>query len=789
MIQKINLIGIYMMNHTEMKESDLNQAIDNTEISFDERLTYDKLSFYYISLPIMLLGNILGAFLLSAMQINIVDLYSISIWLLVSIIMFIYQVYHYYKFKNETEENKLKNAEVWLDKYYTNILLNGIIWGSSAFLLFPESDLTNQMIVMLFLFAIGFASMGVLAAKRDLLLTYVLVTYSPLILRLFFLEGELYTKITYVILSLILILILIANYYGKIINNSLNTRQHFITIQHTHEKLKERFFSLFERAPVGIYYFNKNLKLEDVNTHFMQMNKAENKEKLIGFDLNQLNNQKIIQAHEAVFEGKTKSERGPFKSLNNGDLYVKLSTVPMLNADGEVVAGITIINDITNEVTAKEKMIRNAYYDLLTNIPNRTLLMDNLKSFIANDMNHETFAALIFLDINNFKKINESFGHDVGDNLLKQVVQRMEENLKEGETFARVSGDKFVILIPSLYVDKALSEKKILQYITNIKESFMHPLNIIGEEYHLSFTTGIVLFNSNNASAFELLKQAETAMYEAKKNAKGTVQFYEASMSAYKKDELMLENDIYKAMKNNELIVYYQPQLDVQTNKIIGAEALIRWSHPERGFISPATFIPLAEESGVIITLEEWIFDKVLSEIKLLSQRENGFNLNHIAINVSTIHFLQPHFVERFMLLVNKHKVKPEWIELEITESGIMRNIDDGIKKIEELKNFGFSFSIDDFGTGHSSLAYLKKLPVDVIKIDQSFIFHMYRNKGDAMIVESVVAIGQKFNFKIVAEGVENSETLAYLKKIKCDIYQGHLAYKPMPLIQFQQII
>ncbi len=777
------------MNSEEIKENNLNQAIHNTEISFNERLTYDKLSFYYISLPILLLGNILGAFLLSAMQINIVDLYSIAIWLLVSIIMFIYQVYHYYQFKNEPEENKLKDAEIWLDKYYTNILLNGIIWGSSAFLLFPESDLTNQMIVMLFLFAIGFSSMGVLAAKRDLLLTYVLATYSPLILHLFFLEEEIYTKIAYVVLALILILILIANYYGEVINNSLNTRQHFITIQHTHEKLKERFFSLFERAPVGIYYFNKNLELEDVNTHFMQMNKIENKERLIGFDLHQFNNPKIIQAHKAVFEGKTKSERGPFRSLNNDDLYVKLSTVPMLNSDGDIVAGITIINDITNEVTAKEKMIRNAYYDLLTNIPNRTLLMDNLKSFITNSMKDGEYAALIFLDINNFKKINESFGHDVGDNLLKQVVQRMEDNLHEDETFARVSGDKFVILLPSLYSDKKLSEQKILQYTANIQESFMHPLNIIGEEYHLSFTMGIVLFNNSDKSAFELLKQAETAMYEAKKNARGTIQFYESSMSAYKKDELMLENDIYKAIKNDEFIVYYQPQLDVQTNQIIGAEALIRWNHPEKGFISPATFIPLAEESGVIIPLEEWIFEKVLSEIKLLSQREHGFPLNHIAINISTVHFLQPHFVERFMLLVNKHKIKPEWIELEITESGIMRNIDDGIQKINVLKNFGFSFSIDDFGTGHSSLAYLKKLPVDVIKIDQSFICHMHEDKGDAMIVESVVAIGQKFNLKIVAEGVENKEALEHLKKIKCDIYQGHFAYKPMPLIQFQQII
>jgi PAS domain-containing protein len=363
------------MNHTEIEDSDLSQAIDNTEISFKERLIYDKLTFYYISLPIMLLGNILGAFLLSAMQLNVVDLYSIGIWLLVSLIMFIYQMYHYYQFKNETEENKLKDANIWLDKYYTNILLNGIIWGSSAFLIFPDSNLMNQMIVMLFLFAIGFSAMGVLASKRDLLLTYVLVTYAPLIFRLFFMEDKIYTTIAYVILSLMLIMILISNYYGKVINNALNNRQHFMTIKHTHEKLKERFFSLFERAPVGIYYYNKALELEDINAHFMQMNKVEEKEALIGTNLHGLSNAQAIQAHKDVFDGKTGNYRGPFESINNENLYVKLSTVPMINADGQVAGGITIINDITNEVTAKEKMIRNAYYDLLTNIPNRTLLM------------------------------------------------------------------------------------------------------------------------------------------------------------------------------------------------------------------------------------------------------------------------------------------------------------------------------------------------------------------------------------------------------------------------------
>lgn len=775
-------------NTTE--EDTLDQAIDNTEISFEERLTYDKMGFYYISSPIMLVGNLLGALLLCAIQLEIVDLYSISIWLLVSFIMFLYRFYHYYLFKQENESNKLRDAKIWLDKYYTNTLLSGIVWGSSAFLIFPESELLNQMVVIFFLFAIGFSAMGILASKRDLLLTYALVTYSPIIMRLFFMEDELYTKIAYIILALMLIMLLTANYYGKVINNALNNRQHFMSIKHTHEKLKERFFSLFERAPVGIYYYNSALELEDVNMHFMHINKIEDKEKLLSSNLHGSPYNQMIEAHEEVFKGKTGNYRGPFQVPHSTqNLYVNLSTVPMLDAGGNVAGGITIIDDITNEVTAKEEMIRNAYYDMLTNIPNRTLLLDKMKAFLGKKRQNREYAALLFLEINHFKKVNDTYGHDVGDHLLQQVVKRIDDNIDSHEVFARITGNKFVILLPSLDIDQELSREMTSKYISKINDVFVTPFNLSGDEYHVSFTIGIVLFNDIDASAYDLLKRAETAMYEAKKSARGTSQFYQSSMSQETHEMLMLENNMHKAMANDEFIVYYQPQLDIQQNKIIGAEALIRWNHPKKGFISPGLFIPIAEESGTIIKLEEWIIDKALSEIKDLSQRMSGFMLDHIAINISTVHFLQPHFVEKLMLKVNKYGVKPEWIELEITESGLMRNIDDAVKKIKELKNFGFTFAIDDFGTGYSSLSYLKELPVDIVKIDQSFIMNMHKSKGDATIVEAVIAIAEKFNFKVLAEGVEDKETLEALKKLKCDIYQGYYAHKPIPINDFEKLL
>ncbi len=777
------------MSNVNIEDSDLDRAINDTSITFKERFDYDKLSFYYISLPIMLISHMFGALLLSAMQLNVVDLYSIGIWLLLGVIMFLYRFYHYSLFRKECEKNKLRDVKLWLDRYYTNVVLSGIVWGSSALLIFPETQLVNQMILLLFLFAIGFSSLGVLAAKPDLLLAYVLGMFGPLLWRLFFIEGEIYLNLAYAVMSLVLIMIMVANYYGKVINNALNNRQHFVDIKHSHDKLKERFFSLFERAPVGIYYYNEALELQDINTQFMEMNKVEEKEDLKGNTLHGLSNSQIIEAHESIFKGKSGNYRGPFKILNGKeeDIYVDLSTVPMFNNDGEIAGGITIINDITTEVTAREKMIRSAYYDMLTNIPNRTLIMDKLKNVIENKRSTDEYAALLFLDIDNFKKINETFGHNIGDSVLKQTAHKIEESIGNHETLARISGDKFLILIPTVGTSILEAQESALTHISTIEQNFVHPLKVAGKDYHLSFSIGVVLFGDTDASAFDLLKRSETAMYEAKKTARGSTKFYQDSMSMHTKEQLMIENDIHKAIKNDEFTMYYQPQLDIETNKITGAEALIRWRHPQKGFIAPDKFIPLAEESGIIIKLEEWIFDRILSDVKGLSERKGGFNLHHIAINVSTIHFLQPNFVEKFMLLINKHQVKPEWFELEITESGMMQNIDDAIQKIKELKNFGFSFSIDDFGTGYSSLAYLKELPVDVIKIDQSFVRDMSEN--DEMIIEAVVAIGQKFDLEILAEGVENNKILDQLKKIKCNTYQGYLAHKPMEMKELKDLL
>lgn len=766
-------------------------ALKDFSVGFAERLAYDKLTFLYISQPTTLVGQLFGALLLAALLLRRSDLYEITVWLAVSFVMFLYRFYHYYAFRNASEYSKLTKAKIWLHKYYTNVLISGVVWGSSAFLLFPSGDRVGQMTLVLFLFAVSFTSMGSLASKKSLLLLYTMVMFIPVILRLLFLGGdEMSVTLAYVVTALMLILLLIAFYFGRVINNSLRNHQYFVEIKHQHDQLKERFFSLFERAPVGIYYYDRNLKVQDINNQFMIMHKAAFKEDVIDLDLGELKNDRLVDAHREALQNRTGSYRGPYEGFFHDEaIYVDLSTVPMTDNDGEITGGITIIKDITAEVTANEKMLKNAYYDMLTEVPNRTLLMDWMNTAIVKMEFKPGYAALLFLDIDHFKRINDTYGHDVGDTVIKQVALRIEGLIGEREMLARIGGDKFVVLLAELGSDFDAANHYAMEKALDIKRKFVPPITIVGEDYHMTASIGIAMFHGFEGSSFDILKRAETAMYDAKQSGRNTVAVYDESMGLVAEEQLVLENELVKALHGNELQVHYQPQLNVEENGIVSAEALVRWFHPERGAISPEKFITIAEESGMIVELENWIFERIFKEIKQWSQDAGVFPLHHIAINVSAIHFLKPYFVEQFMLLMNKHGIDPSWIELELTEGEVMHNIHEAIRKIQELRSFGITFSIDDFGTGYSSFAYLKQLPVDVLKIDQAFVLNMADNHEDAVIVSAIISIAKKFGLQVLAEGVENERALELLREMSCDTYQGYYAYKPMPLESFRTVV
>ena len=428
---------------------------------------------------------------------------------------------------------------------------------------------------------------------------------------------------------------------------------------------------------------------------------------------------------------------------------------------------------------------------MLTNIPNRTLFMDNLNDALIAAKENKFYGAVLYLDIDNFKKINETFGHEKGDQALKQITTRILQLTKKDDIFARIGGDKFAILIPKENDNMDMSSKMAFQYAKNIKSIFSSPFYILSEEFYMTASIGIYIFPAHisDESGYDILKCSEIAMYESKKIGKNHITFYQQDMSKEIQKYTTINRELRQALEKNELTMFYQPQTGVQDGKIRSAEALIRWKHPVKGSISPSIFIPIAEESGYIAELSHWIIEQVIKDVKELISTSKYLPIEHIAININSMHFLSPSFETEIKTLIERYKIPAIYIELEITEGVVMQNINEAIKKMNRLKEFGFKMSIDDFGTGYSSLSYLSKLPFNSLKIDQAFVRNMAENEPDRKLVYSIIELAKNFNMNVVAEGLETKEALELLRHTDCDTYQGFFDHKPMDFKEFKLLL
>ncbi len=775
-----------------MKKDDyteLNRAVENFSLTIEKRVDYDKLTFLFMSLPFVLTGHLFGSLLFSALEFEIVDTYSIVIWLTLSIIVILWRLYHYIEFKNLKESTKLKQSTTWLHHYYIDVIASGAIWGSSALLLFPQDDFMGQVIVIIFIFAISFVTISTLASKFNLLLLYIGVTFLPLIFRLMVLDEPYAFNLIMVVLFLIILLFFVAKIFGSIVNSSLSNHQNFVQVRHENDTLKERFFSLFDRAPVGIFYYDEELLLLDANNRFINLHNMK-KESLVQQDLHQFNDPEIITQLNAVFSNSTGHYRGSFTPLQSDyQLFVEFSTVPLIDAAGSVNGGICILEDVTEEVNAKDEMIRQAYYDILTNIPNRTLFMDRLERALATSAELDTKGAVLYIDIDNFKSFNDALGHQNGDQLLKQIAVRLSDLGRSNNSIARLSGDDFVILINTLPKEENNAYEHVMLIAKSYKDQFLQPFIISGKEYYVNVSMGISSFPNRGASAYDVLKRAETAMYHAKKLGRNRIELHKESMDKEITVILDIENRLRAAIKHNEFELFYQPQVNIATDNIVSAEVLIRWHDGKGGYIMPSEFIPIAEESGLILPISEWILEAAIIQMLAWKKRENPLQIDHIAINISAIHFAQTDFVQQIKSIIKKHGISPECLELELTEGVALYNIEETIQKIQELKMLGITFALDDFGTGYSSLSYLKRLPIDYLKIDQSFILEMMIDDEDRMLTDTIVSVAKMFQLKVIAEGVENMRQLKHLEAIGCDIYQGFLRSKPISAKAFEAMV
>ena len=539
----------------------------------------------------------------------------------------------------------------------------------------------------------------------------------------------------------------------------------------------------------------EGMLITDANNVILRVNRAFTN--ITGYSAEEVigNNPRILSSgrqdakfYEDMWESIRRTDRWEGEIWNrrkNGEIYPEYLTITgVKDSHGNSLNYVATLTDITLSKAADEKIKHLAFYDPLTLLPNRRLLMDRLQQALASSARSGREGALLFIDLDNFKTLNDTLGHDIGDMLLQHVAQRLESCVREGDTVARLGGDEFVVMLEDLSnkeLDAAAQTEAVGE---KILASLNQPYQLVTHTYHSTPSIGASLFSDHQLGIEELLKQADIAMYQAKKAGRNTLRFFDPQMQETINARAALEVELRKALEISQFQLYYQIQVD-NSGRPLGAEALIRWLHPERGLISPAHFIPLAEETGLILPIGQWVLETACSQLKVWQQDEFTRDLV-LAINVSAKQFHLADFVLQVQSLVQRHAINANLLKLELTESMLLENIEDTIATMNALRKIGIRLSLDDFGTGYSSLQYLKRLPLNQLKIDQSFVSDIAVDSSDKAIVRTIIAMAQSLNMDVIAEGVETAEQRQLLLDRGCIHYQGYMFGQPVSIDEFK---
>jgi len=462
--------------------------------------------------------------------------------------------------------------------------------------------------------------------------------------------------------------------------------------------------------------------------------------------------------------------------------FISFSGEPVFDGDGRFSGYRGIARDITQSRRADEKILRLAHFDELTELPNRTMFMQTLKRAFSLAQRRGKQFALFFIDLDRFKNINDSLGHESGDQLLQDVARRLRDNLRESDSVARLGGDEFVVL-----VEDCADPRELNSIAQNILNAVGRPYVLSGQEYHVTGSIGISTYPTDGQDPAALLKNADIAMYLAKDRGKNNFQFYSAQQNAHSFERLALESALRHALGRDEFVLHYQPRVDIPTGRIVGVEALLRWNHPDLPMVLPNQFIPLAEETGLIVPIGRWVLRTACAQSALW--RHEGLPALRMAVNLSARQFSDDGLIDDIADALAQAELAPNGLELEITESMVMQNPERAVTTLNRLREMGISVSIDDFGTGYSSLGYLKRFPIDNVKIDRSFIKDLPHDTDDAAITRAVIAMAQSLRIRVIAEGVETREQLQFLRDHDCNECQGYFLSRPLPASNFALLV
>jgi diguanylate cyclase (GGDEF)-like protein/PAS domain S-box-containing protein len=550
------------------------------------------------------------------------------------------------------------------------------------------------------------------------------------------------------------------------------------------------------RIAAATFETHEAIMITDANANILRVNRAFEEttgyhaEEVLGKNPRILSSGRQDQAFYAEMWTQLK-EKGSWTGemwdrRKGGQVYPKWLTITAVrNPRDEITEYVAIFSDITARKQAEEEIRNLAFYDALTQLPNRRLLLDRLHLALSASSRSQSHGALLFLDMDRFKVLNDTLGHDYGDLLLIEVAERIKHCVREVDTVARLGGDEFVVLLEELGREVPEASQRAAQVAEKIRAALAEPYSLKESVHRSSPSIGVSLYRGNAEPVEVLLKQADMAMYQAKESGRNAVRFFDPQMQLAVETRAMLEADLRNAIANDELRLHYQVQVDREFRPL-GVEALVRWQHPKRGMVSPGQFIPIAEESSLILDIGDWVLETACAQLASWRNYRITRELS-IAVNVSAAQFRKPDFVEQVAALLRRNGVEPSRLKLELTESVVMGDVADVIARMHELKSLGVKLSMDDFGTGYSSLSYLKQLPLDQLKIDQSFVRDIVADSSDAVMVRTIIDLAQNFDLDVVAEGVETDEQRLFLKQHGCDAYQGYLFSRPVPVEEFER--
>lgn len=564
------------------------------------------------------------------------------------------------------------------------------------------------------------------------------------------------------------------------------------------KKVEEELFVEKERARVTLESIGDGVLSTDTACNITYLNLEA--ERMTGWSNDEASGHPILQVFQLIDSKTRQPARNPVEmvieqrkklSLHADSVLVRRdgyespiedSVAPIFDRNGDVTGAVVTFHDVSEVKAMAHKMEHLAQHDYLTGLPNRLLFNDRLSQAIVYAQRHKIELAVLFLDLDNFKHINDSLGHAVGDKLLQSVASRLIAQVRHSDTVSRLGGDEFVVLV---------HEDTLAEHAVITAEKILHALaqahHLAGHELHVTTSIGVGLFPADGADPEELLKNADAAMYHAKKKGRNNYQLFNSSMNAWAVERQTTEAELRRAIERNEFLLHYQPKVDLASGAVTGAEALVRWAHPERGIVLPEAFISIAEDSGLIVAIGRIVLREACRQAK--AWLDQGMHPISVAVNVSGLEFRDRRFIEHLRQVLEETGLDPKLLQLELTESVLMRNVESSSAILRHLKQMGVQLAVDDFGTGYSSLSYLSAFPIDVLKIDQSFVQSISANNDNGIIVDAVIGMGTSLRQRVVAEGVETPEQLSFLKSHRCTEGQGYIFSQPVSPAEFARFL